>query len=207
MHRARCLRDLPAYCAEMHGADPDLAAHFTVARAVGLTLWGPPAESMFGPVPRAAIWTASAKTWAPPVRTSCGARLHHAEPVPNACFCTGRARLVQRTRRALGRVPSAAPICRLRTKRGGKLPFRRAFSARARTGTGIRSLSSAVHLPPGPLRAKHLSTSRDTTVKRAFPAAVPPVENALFISLFYRSAARSARCATPSAASRSALRT
>ena len=54
MHRARCLRDLPAYCAEMHGADPDLAAHFTVARAVGLTLWGPPAESMFGPVPRAA---------------------------------------------------------------------------------------------------------------------------------------------------------
>lgn len=38
MHRARCLRDLPAYCAEMHGADPDLAAHFTVARAVGLTL-------------------------------------------------------------------------------------------------------------------------------------------------------------------------
>ena len=54
MHRARCLRDLPAYCAEMHGADPDLAAHFTVARAVGLTLWGPPAESIFGPVPRAA---------------------------------------------------------------------------------------------------------------------------------------------------------
>lgn len=54
MHRARCLRDLPAYCAEMHGADPDLAAHFTVARAVGLTLWGPPAGSMFGPVPRAA---------------------------------------------------------------------------------------------------------------------------------------------------------
>ena len=38
----------------MHGSDPDLAAHFTVARAVGLTLWGPPAESMFGPVPRAA---------------------------------------------------------------------------------------------------------------------------------------------------------
>ena len=54
MHRARCLHDLPAYCAEMHGADPDLAAHFTVARAVGLTLWGPPAGSMFGPVPRAA---------------------------------------------------------------------------------------------------------------------------------------------------------
>ena len=75
MHRARCLRDLPAYCAEMHGADPDLAAHFTVARAVGLTLWGPPAESIFGPVPRCParrIWTASAKTWAPPVRTSCG---------------------------------------------------------------------------------------------------------------------------------------
>jgi len=74
MHRARCLRDLPAYCAEMHGADPDLAAHFTVARAVGFPplgppaesglladagpavspLGGPPAESMFGPVPRAA---------------------------------------------------------------------------------------------------------------------------------------------------------
>ncbi|MFQ7003294.1 MAG: hypothetical protein ACLRRT_06195 [Ruthenibacterium lactatiformans] len=72
MHRARCLRDLPAYCAEMHGADPDLAAHFTVARAVGLTLWGrlPKACSVLCPARR--IWTASAKTWAPPVRTSCG---------------------------------------------------------------------------------------------------------------------------------------
>ena len=54
MHRARCLRDLPASGAELPGADPDLAAQFTVARAVGLPLGGPPAESMFGPVPRAA---------------------------------------------------------------------------------------------------------------------------------------------------------
>ena len=39
------------------------------------------------------------------------------------------------------------------------------------------------------------------------PQAVPPVENALFISCFTVQPPRSARCATPSAASRSALRT
>lgn len=209
MHRARCLRDLPAYCAEMHGADPDLAAHFTVARAVGLTLWGPPAESMFGPVPRAAYLDSIRQD----VGTACSdIRRTPASTTLNLCRTLAFAQeglvLSKEQGGHLGRVPSAAPTCRLRTKRGRKLPFRRAFSARARTGTGIRSLSSAVHLPPGLLRAKHLSTSRDTTVEKSgFPQAVPPVENALFISCFTVQPPRSARCATPSAASRSALRT
>ncbi|MFR2591445.1 MAG: aminoglycoside adenylyltransferase domain-containing protein [Ruthenibacterium lactatiformans] len=207
MHRARCLRDLPAYCAEMHGADPDLAAHFTVARAVGLTLWGPPAESMFGPVPRAAYLDSIRQD----VGTACSDILRTpASTTLNLCRTLAFAQeglVLSKNKAGFGPRAVCAPICRLRTKRGGKLPFRRAFSARARTGTGIRSLSSAVHLPPGLLRAKHLSTSRDTTVKERFPQAVPPVENALFISCFTVQPPRSARCATPSAASRSALRT
>ncbi|MDD3192891.1 MAG: DUF4111 domain-containing protein [Oscillospiraceae bacterium] len=36
----------------MNGTDPDLAAHFTVTQAVGITLWGEEKETVFGPVPR-----------------------------------------------------------------------------------------------------------------------------------------------------------
>lgn len=50
-HLERCRQDPPAYCADMHGTDPDLAAHFTVTRAVGFPLYGPPAAEMFAPVP------------------------------------------------------------------------------------------------------------------------------------------------------------
>ena len=53
-HQARAEADLPTYCRDMHGDDPDLAAHFTVLRHVGLTLFGPPAREMFGEVPRQA---------------------------------------------------------------------------------------------------------------------------------------------------------
>ena len=53
-HKARAEADLVAYCREMHGVDPDLAAHFTVVRRVGYALWGEPAASVFGEVPRAA---------------------------------------------------------------------------------------------------------------------------------------------------------
>lgn len=52
-HRARAEADLPAFCRGMHGTDPDLAAHFTVLRHVGLTLFGPPVREVFGEVPRA----------------------------------------------------------------------------------------------------------------------------------------------------------
>ena len=54
-HLARCREDIDGYCREMHGADPDLAAHFAVTRAVGQALHGPSAEEMFAPVPREAV--------------------------------------------------------------------------------------------------------------------------------------------------------
>ena len=53
-HKARAEADLSAYCRDMHGTDPDLAAHFTVVRAVGQTLYGPPVTEVFGEVPRSA---------------------------------------------------------------------------------------------------------------------------------------------------------
>lgn len=55
-HKARCQADLTKYCRIMNGADPDLAAHFTVIRAVGNVLWGKPIGEVFGPVPRADYW-------------------------------------------------------------------------------------------------------------------------------------------------------
>ncbi len=53
-HRARCLADLHGYCAEMQGEDPDLAAHFTVIRAVGRVLCGRLVAETFGEVPHEA---------------------------------------------------------------------------------------------------------------------------------------------------------
>lgn len=51
-HVQRARADLFAYCREMHGVDPDLAAHFTVTRARGICLCGEPIESLFAPVPK-----------------------------------------------------------------------------------------------------------------------------------------------------------
>lgn len=53
-HRARAAADLSAYCRDMHGEDPDLAAHFTVIRHVGEALFGAPIAEVFADVPRAA---------------------------------------------------------------------------------------------------------------------------------------------------------
>lgn len=53
-HKARAEADLSAYCREMHGVDPDLAAHFTVLRAVGQALYGPLPSEIIGEVPHAA---------------------------------------------------------------------------------------------------------------------------------------------------------
>jgi len=53
-HRARAAADLPAYCRDMHGVDPDLAAHFTVIRHVGETLFGADIAEVFAEVLRAA---------------------------------------------------------------------------------------------------------------------------------------------------------
>lgn len=53
-HKACAAADLSAYCRDMHGVDPDLAAHCTVLRHRGETLFGEPIASVFGEVPRAA---------------------------------------------------------------------------------------------------------------------------------------------------------
>ena len=53
-HRQRYVADPRAFCEAMHGEDPDLAAHFTVVRAVGQVLCGRPVEETFDEVPREA---------------------------------------------------------------------------------------------------------------------------------------------------------
>ncbi len=53
MHRNAFLSDPDEYCKAMRGTDPDLAAHFTVVRKTGVTLYGKDAGSLFAPVPRA----------------------------------------------------------------------------------------------------------------------------------------------------------
>lgn len=50
-HLARAQADPAAFVRRMHGADRDLAAHFTVVRQRGRALWGAPIPQVFGPVP------------------------------------------------------------------------------------------------------------------------------------------------------------
>ncbi|MDD6049978.1 MAG: DUF4111 domain-containing protein [Clostridiales bacterium] len=52
-HLARAAADLSGYCRDMHGEDPDLAAHITVLRHQGEALFGQPVDAVFGEVPRA----------------------------------------------------------------------------------------------------------------------------------------------------------
>lgn len=54
-HLERYLADLEGYCQRLCGCDADLAAHFSVTRAVGQVLWGKPIEEVFSPVPREAL--------------------------------------------------------------------------------------------------------------------------------------------------------
>ena len=51
-HLARAKRDPEEYCTNFYGTDKDLAAHFTVTRAVGQTLCGKPIDEVFAEVPR-----------------------------------------------------------------------------------------------------------------------------------------------------------
>ena len=51
-HLARIQRDVREYCENMHGVDPDLAAHCMVTRSVGFALCGKPIEEVFGEVSR-----------------------------------------------------------------------------------------------------------------------------------------------------------
>ncbi len=41
-----------SFAAGIHGLDFDLAAHFTVIKSAGVTLYGSPTDEVFGPVPR-----------------------------------------------------------------------------------------------------------------------------------------------------------
>lgn len=50
-HHEAYARDMDAHILRLRGADPDLAAHFTVTRAVGIALMGPAPQQMFAPVP------------------------------------------------------------------------------------------------------------------------------------------------------------
>lgn len=50
-HLQKIQTDLTAYCVQMHGLDPDLAAHITVTHAVGQVLCGPAISDVFAPVP------------------------------------------------------------------------------------------------------------------------------------------------------------
>ena len=50
-YRREYQRDLSSLCRSMCGVDEDLAAHITVLKAVGKTLYGLPLEQVFGDVP------------------------------------------------------------------------------------------------------------------------------------------------------------
>ncbi|MBR5232286.1 MAG: DUF4111 domain-containing protein [Clostridia bacterium] len=50
-YRREYQEDLSFWCRKMCGVDEDLAAHITVLKAVGKTLYGPPLEQVFGDVP------------------------------------------------------------------------------------------------------------------------------------------------------------
>lgn len=55
-HKERCRADVKTFCRQMNGTDADLAAHFTVTRAVGIALCGEAKEDLFGPVPSEYYW-------------------------------------------------------------------------------------------------------------------------------------------------------
>lgn len=55
-HKAKYLADITEHCRLSYGTDPDLAAHFTVTRAVGFPIYGPPVEEIFSPVPKDIYW-------------------------------------------------------------------------------------------------------------------------------------------------------
>lgn len=50
-HKQSYIDDIEGHIAVLHGDDRDLAAHFTVVRAVGKTLCGAPIPEVFGDVP------------------------------------------------------------------------------------------------------------------------------------------------------------
>lgn len=51
-HKQKCIDNLANYCKTMNGVDPDLAAHFTVIRNVGITVYGKTIDKAFGDIPK-----------------------------------------------------------------------------------------------------------------------------------------------------------
>ncbi len=53
-HLDKAIENLPEYCRIINGKDPDLAAHFTVIKHVGIVLCGKPINEVFGGISKAA---------------------------------------------------------------------------------------------------------------------------------------------------------
>lgn len=51
-HLEECKSDIENYCKSMNGFDKDLAAHFTVIKHAGHTLYGKPIQEVFGHIPK-----------------------------------------------------------------------------------------------------------------------------------------------------------
>lgn len=51
-HREAVRSDMPGYIEGMQGVDKDLGAHFTIINRYGISLYGPPVEEIFAPVPK-----------------------------------------------------------------------------------------------------------------------------------------------------------
>lgn len=51
-HLKKCQEDLKTYCETMNGTDRDLAAHFTVIKKVGITLYGEEINNLFADIPK-----------------------------------------------------------------------------------------------------------------------------------------------------------
>lgn len=52
-HKQACEENVREYCTRMNGTDKDLAAHFTIIKKAGMTLWGDTIGTVFGDVPMA----------------------------------------------------------------------------------------------------------------------------------------------------------
>lgn len=52
MYKERAIKDLKGYCMQMQGVDKDLAAHFTIIKAVGIVLYGKEINEVFSEVPK-----------------------------------------------------------------------------------------------------------------------------------------------------------
>ena len=52
-HKQKCSDNLSDYCAHMNGTDKDLAAHFTIIKQAGITLYGKKVDDVFEDVPKA----------------------------------------------------------------------------------------------------------------------------------------------------------